>query len=82
LHPTQTLFETLACRATLSACDVMKAGADLQKEAHQRHFVAHRFEVQLFEQVARLEPVAVVEVSQRKGEARIVFEGREHAQEL
>lgn len=60
----------------------MKAGADLQEKAHQRQFVADRLEEQLLEQVARLEPVAAIEMRERDGEARIVFERREHAQEL
>ena len=55
----------------------MHAGADLQQYAHDRHFVAHRFEEQLLEQIARLEPVAFIEVTQRAGEAGIVFERRQ-----
>lgn len=60
----------------------MKAGADLQEEAHQRHLVAHGLEEELLEQIARLEPVPALEMRERDGEARIVFERRKHAEEL
>ena len=60
----------------------MHPRADLQEHADERNFVADRFEEQLLEQIARFEPVAVVEEAERTSEARIVFERRKHAAEL
>jgi hypothetical protein len=58
---------------------MVHAGADLQEEAHQRKLVADRFEEQLLEQIARLQPVARVEVAEGFVESRIVFQRREHS---
>ena len=60
----------------------MHAGGDLQEHTHERHFVAHRFEEELFEQVARFEPVSVAKVRERRREARIVLERRRHHRSL
>lgn len=55
---------------------MVHAGADLQKEPHQRDLIAYGLEEQLLEQIARLEPVLRLEVTESQSEARIVFERR------
>lgn len=76
---TQSLLQSLDRGAALTARDVVQAGADLQQHAHERNLVAHGLEEELLEQIARFEPVPVVEETERGGETRIVFEGRSHA---
>ena len=75
---TQSLFESLDRRPPLPTGDVMHACADLQERANDRQLVANRFEVELLEQIARLEPVAGFEMGQRLPEARVVAQWREH----
>jgi 1-acyl-sn-glycerol-3-phosphate acyltransferase len=56
---------------------VVHAGADLEEGADEGDFVADGFEEELFEEVARFEPVAGVEVAEGFVEAGVVFERRE-----
>jgi 1-acyl-sn-glycerol-3-phosphate acyltransferase len=74
----QSLLQSFSGGAALAAGDVVHAGADLQQHAHERNFVAHGLEVELFEHVAGLEPVAFGKVPERGREARIILERRRH----
>jgi hypothetical protein len=56
-HDSQSFLDPLACGAALSTGNVMQAGRELEENTKQRHLIANGLEVQLLEQIARLEPV-------------------------